>query len=194
MQRVDEVGLARPQSDVLDVRARRACRRRDVRVEDRELVALVLRIPDLGVVELELEPIGRCRGVAARLVALGQPVPKQYEAARLVRRLSQRVLDERRAHVGGDHHQTVCSIDSSTSSASQKSAERYFQPPSAKIATTTPSSRSSASLRATWLTAPADTPAKTPSSSSSRRTSRTDSSFDTSTLRSSLDTSRIGGT
>src|SRR6185312_5158303 len=168
--------------------------RRDVRVKDGELVPVVLRVPDLRVVELELEAVRRRRCVLSRLVALGDAVAQQHEPARLVRRFRLRVRDERRAHVGGDHHQTVRSIASSTSSASQKSADRYFQPPSAKIATTTPSSSSRASLRATWPTAPAETPANTPSSSSKRRTSRTDSSFETSTFRSSLSTSRIGGT
>src|SRR5205807_3412145 len=101
---------------------------------------------------------------------------------------------ERGSHLGRDYHQTVRSIERSTSSASQKSAERYFQPPSARIATTTPSSRSAASLRATCTTAPAETPAKMPSSSSSARTARTESSLETRTLRWSFETSRIGGT
>src|SRR5207247_665295 len=128
------------------------------------------------------------------LVARRSAAAQEHEPARLVRRLSLGVLDELGAHPGRNHHQTVRSIACSTSSASQKSADRYFQPPSARIATTTPSSSSPASLRATWPTAPAETPAKIPSSSSRRRTSRTDSSFDTSTFRSSFETSRIGGT
>src|SRR5438034_2552005 len=153
-------------------------------MEDGELVAVVLRVPDLRIVELELEAVGRRRRIAARLVALGAFVAQQHQPTRLVRRLLFRVRDQCGAHVGGNHHQTVRSIACSTSSASQKSAERYFQPPSARIATTTPSSSSPASLRATCPTAPDETPAKTPSSSSRRRTSRTDSSFDTSTFRS----------
>ena len=42
------------------------------------------------------------------------------------------VLPDRQARRVGDYHQTVRSIDSSTSSASQKSADRYFQPASAR--------------------------------------------------------------
>src|SRR6266566_3463780 len=114
--------------------------------------------------------------------------------AGLVRRLGPRVLLERGAHLGSDHHQRSASISPSTSSASQKEAERYFQPASARIATITPSSSSAASLRATWTTAPAETPANTPSSSSSARTPATASAFETSSLRSSFETSRIGGT
>src|SRR3954447_6594796 len=163
-------------------------------MENRELVAFVLGKPDLGIVELQLEAVRRRRGVVARLVALRLAVAEQDETASFVRHLALGVRDERFAHVGGNHHQTVRSIACSTSSFSQKSAERYFQPASARIATTTPSSSSSASFRATCPTAPADTPAKMPSSSSSRRTSCTDSSFVTSTLRSSFETSRIGGT
>src|SRR5438876_8422758 len=146
-------------------------------VEDRELVAVVFGEPDVRIVELELESIRRRGLVASGLVALGPPVAEEDQTARLVRRLALRVRDELRAHGVGDHHQTVRSIADSTSRASQKSAERYFQPPSARIATITPSSRSDASLRAMWTTAPEDTPAKMPSSSSSRRTSSTDSSF-----------------
>src|SRR5712691_1697724 len=165
-----------------------------MRVEDGEVVTLVLREPDLGIVELELEPVRRRSRVAARLVPLGPGVAQEDEPASLVRSLGLGVRDERRAHVGGNHHQTLRSIACSTSSASQKSAERYFQPPSARIATTTPPSSSAASLRATWPAAPAETPAKMPSSSSRRRTSCTDSSFETRTFRSSFETSRIGGT
>src|SRR6266511_6027729 len=162
-------------------------------MEHGDLVPLVLRVPDLRIVELKLEAVRRRVSFALRLVTLGTPGTQQHEPASLVRRLSLRVRDERGAHVGRDHHQMVCSIDLSTSSASQKAADRYFQPPSARIATTTPSSSSAASLRATWTTAPEETPAKMASSSRRRRTSRTDSSFETSTFRSSLDTSRIGG-
>src|ERR671923_520104 len=163
-------------------------------MKDCELVAGVLGKPDLGVVELELEAVRRGSRVAARLVSLGSAVAQEHETAGLIRRLALRMDDERSADVARNHHQTVRSIARSTSSASQKSAERYFQPPSARIATTTPSSSSAASLRATCKTAPEETPAKIPSSSSRRRTSCTDSSFETSTFRSSFDTSRIGGT
>src|SRR3954470_3227430 len=165
-----------------------------MRVEHRELVAVVLGEPQLRVRQLELESIRRRRLVRPRLVALRPPVAKEEQPARFVRRFALGVRDELCAHAAGDHHQTVCSIEASTSSASQKSADRYFQPASARTATVVDPSRSAASLRATCATAPDDTPAKMPSSSSSRLTSRTDSSFDTSTFRSSFATSRIGGT
>src|SRR6266571_1650440 len=118
-------------------------------MEDRQLVAVVFGEPRLGVVELELEAVRRVRFVAAGLVTLCATVSQQDQPAGLVRRFPLGVRDELGAHLGGDHHQTVRSIDASTSSALQKPAERYFQPPSARIATTTPPSRSAASLQAT---------------------------------------------
>jgi hypothetical protein len=42
-------------------------------VDDRELVAVVLEEPELRI-DLELEPIRRRSGVAARFVPLGDPV------------------------------------------------------------------------------------------------------------------------
>src|SRR3954466_473139 len=117
-------------------------------MEDGELVAVVFGVPDLRIVELELEAVRRRRGVASRLVALGAAVAQQHEPAGLVRCFLLRVHDKGRPHLRRNHHQTVRSIECSTSSASQKSADRYFQPPSAKIATTTPASSSDASLRA----------------------------------------------
>src|SRR6266536_568773 len=155
-------------------------------VEDGQLVAVVLGEPHLRVVELELEAVGRGRRVTAGDVSLGDPVAKEDQPTGLVRRFSLGVSSECLPHRGGHYHQTVRSIDASTSSASQKSAERYFQPPSASTPTTTPWSSSAASLRATCTTAPEETPAKMPSSSRRRRTPATDSAFDTSTFRSSL--------
>src|SRR3989442_773489 len=108
-------------------------------VEDGELVAVVLREPDLRIVELELEAVRRRGLVAPGLVALRPAFKQEHHPARFVRRLSFRVRDERRAHVVRNHHQTVRPIADSMSSASQKSAERYFQPPSARIVTITPS-------------------------------------------------------
>src|SRR5215211_2465170 len=162
-------------------------------MEDREVVPVVLEEPDLGV-DLELEAVGRGGAVAAGHVALGASVAEEQQPARLVRVLRARVLLERGADLRRDHHQTVRSIDVSTSAASQKSADRYFQPPSGRTQTTTASSRSAARRRATCATAPDETPAKMPSSSSRRRIASTDSSFETSTFRSSFATSRIGGT
>ena len=51
-------------------------RRREVRVEDGELVAVVLREPDLGIVELQLEPIRRGGRVPAGRVALRASVAR----------------------------------------------------------------------------------------------------------------------
>src|SRR5919106_6726714 len=164
-----------------------------MRVEDGELVALVLEEPDLGV-DLELEPVRGLRSIAAPHVLVRDSVAHQQDSTRLVGGLRLGVLRQCPPNFGGHYHQTVRSIDRSTSSASQKSAERYFQPASASTQTTTPSSRSAASLRATCATAPDETPAKIPSSSSSARTPATDSSFETSIFRSSFATSRIGGT
>src|SRR5213076_883827 len=157
-----------PEADVLDIRSRRPRRRRDVRVENGKLVAVVLEEPHLGI-ELELEPVRRLRRVAPWLVALGAAVAEDDYPTCLVRCLCARVLLERGANALADHHQSSRSIAASGSAASQKGAERYFQPPSARIATTTPSSSSAASRRATWTTPPAETPAKMPSSSSRAR-------------------------
>src|SRR5579862_8831738 len=104
-----------------------------------------------------------------------------------------------RLQLGADcrrnYHQSDASIERSTSDAFQNGAERYFQPASARTQTTVePPGNSSAIRRATWTTAPEDTPAKIPSRSSSARTAATASAFDTSSLRSSFETSRIGGT
>src|SRR5690348_8277122 len=188
--RVDEVRAALPEADVLHVGARRARRRRHVGVDDRELVPLVLEKPELGI-DLELEAIRRVGAVAARLVAVGDAVAQDEQAAALVRQLPSRVLGQCLAHGLRDYHHSLLS---SISSPCQKPAERYFQPPSARTQTTTPSSSSRASRRATWSTAPLETPAKMPSSSRSACTPRTASSFETSSFRSSLATSRIGGT
>src|SRR5207244_11963719 len=127
-------------------------------------------------------------------VALCRAVSQRDEPARLVRLFRARVGLELRADLGWDHHQTALSSSSASAPVSQKPAERYFQPPSASTATTTPSSRSAASLRATWTTAPEETPAKMPSRAKSSRSPATDSAFETSSLRSSFETSRIGGT
>src|SRR5262249_25489603 len=160
------------EADVLHVRPRRTRRGGDVRVEDGELVAVVLEKPALGL-DLELEAV-RARGrVAGREGALGHAAAERDQAAGFVRLPPPRVLLARGADRGRDHHQTASSIARSGSAASQNGAERYFQPASARTATTTPSSSSAASLRATWITAPEETPAKTPSSSRSARSPAT---------------------
>src|SRR5215216_7316690 len=100
-------------------------------MKDGKLVAVVLREPDLRIVQFELEPVGRGCGVSAGDVPLGDSVPAKDEAARFIGSLGFGVSGECATHRAGNYHQTVRSMDASTSSASQKSAERYFQPPSA---------------------------------------------------------------
>src|SRR3954451_1114032 len=190
--RQDQVRLAGPEPDVLDVRPRGPRRRRQVGVEDRELVAVVLEEPRLRR-RVQLEAVRRGRGVAAGHVALRGLPPEEHEPTAFVRRLGLRVLDERAAHLVGDYHQLPASIDRSTSSAAQKSAERYFQPPSGRMQTTVPLSSSPASFRATWTIAPDETPAKIPSLSTSARRPATESAFETRIFRSSFPASRIGG-
>src|SRR5579871_6583637 len=107
-----------------------------MRVEDRELVALVLQEPHLRV-DLELVPVGRGEAVPPAQVPLGDTVTERDHPAALVRCLLGRVLVELRSDLLRDYHQSVDSIDSSTSAARQNSPERYFQPPSASTATTT---------------------------------------------------------
>src|SRR5437867_12199251 len=164
-----------------------------MRVEDRELEAVVLQEPRLRI-DVELEAVRRLERVPPGHVALRTAVAEHDQSAGFIRRFRAGVVRQLGAKLGRDHHQTLSSIARDTSAASQKSAERYFQPPSARMQTTTPSSSSPASLLATWVTAPEETPANSPSASRSARTPATDSSFDTSTFRSSFDTSRIGGT
>src|SRR5579884_578137 len=189
--RVDEVGAPLPEADVLDVGAGRARRGRDVRVDDRELPAVVLEEPELRL-DLQLEAVRRRRCVPARLVAGGDALAEDEQPAALVRQLRPRMRRDRLPHGRGHGHHH--SFASSTAPPSQKLAERYFQPPSARMQTTAPSSSSSARRRATWRTAPLETPAKTPSASSSARAPAAASAFETSSFRSSLATSRIGGT
>src|SRR5215469_2072658 len=159
-------------------------------MDDCELVTLVLEEPEVGV-DLELETVGRLCCVAGGLVAVGDPVAQHEQPAALVRQLPLRVLGERLADRRRDYHHSLLS---SISSPCQNPADRYFQPPSARTHTTTPSSSSPASRRATWRTAPLETPAKMPSRSRSACTPATASSFETSSFRSSFATSRIGGT
>src|SRR5918999_1483619 len=190
----DQVRASLPEPDVLDVRPRRLGLRLRMRVEDGELVALVLEEEVGRVARSELEAVRACEHVLAGEVALGDAVPKRDQPAGFVRRLLSSVRDELLEDRGRDYHQTACSIARSTSSASHSGAERYFQPASARTATTTPSSTSSAKRRATWRTPPEETPAKIPSLSRRARIPATASAFETSSFRSSCSTSRIGGT
>src|SRR4029434_6828276 len=80
------------------------------------------------------------------------------------------------------------------SSGAHAWVERYFHPPSASRHTTSPRSSSDATRRPTWSTAPDEMPAKTPSRAFSRRAARTESATFTRNLRSSTDSSKIGGT
>src|SRR5437773_8248365 len=134
-----------------------------MRMEDRELDAVVLEEPDLRI-DLELVAVRRLEPVAPADVALGDPVAEDDQAAALVRRLLAAVRAQLRADRLRHYHQSVRSIDSSTSSAGQNSADRYFHPPSASTAPPfEPSGSSSAIRRAPCPPAPAETPAKIPS-------------------------------
>jgi hypothetical protein len=64
-----------------------------VRVEDRELIAVVLQEPDLGR-DLEREPVRRALGVASAFVADRLAVLQYEQPAGLVRRLLARVTLE----------------------------------------------------------------------------------------------------
>src|SRR5437868_15232915 len=110
-----------------------------MRMDDR-LVELDLR-PAHGIEE-ELEPVRRRSLVHRGDVLDGAPVLEQQQAARLVRSLGSGVGGDGLADRRRDYHQSVRSIEPQTSPASQKSALRYFQPPSARTQTTTAPSRS----------------------------------------------------
>ena len=114
-------------------------------MDDGELVALVLEEPEVWI-DFQLEAVRRLGCVPAGLVAVGDAVAQDEQAAALVRQLPSRVLGERLAHGRRHYHHSLLS---SISLPSQKSAERYFQPPSASTQTTTPSSSSAARRRAT---------------------------------------------
>src|SRR5215468_2051658 len=131
-------------------------------MEDGQLEAVVLQEPHLRV-DLELVPVRRRERVPAAEVALGDPVAEREHAAALVGRLLGRVRLQLGADGGRDHHQRT---SSAISSPSQNGAERYFQPPSARTATTVdPTGSSSAIRRATCTTAPDETPANSASRS-----------------------------
>src|SRR5439155_22158128 len=123
-----------PEARELLVGARRPRLGLRMRVEDRELEAVVLEEPELGI-DLELVAVRRLEPVAAADVALGDAVAEDDQAAALVRRLLAAVRAQLFAYGLGHYHHSVASIDFSTSSVRQNSAERYFQPPSASTAT-----------------------------------------------------------
>src|SRR5262249_16033825 len=141
--REDQVRPARPLTEVGDVRARRLGRIGRVRGEDGELVPFVLEEEVHRVKRLEGEAIGARGFVERRQIPPGAPVPHRDQAAGLVRRPGVRVFLESTANRVGDSPQWPLSIAASVSAASQKSAERYFPPPSASTQTTTLPSSSS---------------------------------------------------
>ena len=79
-------------------------------MDDGELVALVLEEPELGI-DLELEAVRRLGGVAAPLVAVGDAVAQDEQAAALVRQLPPRVLGERLAHGRRHYHHSLLLVD-----------------------------------------------------------------------------------
>src|SRR5438132_5000311 len=83
-QRQDQIRTLLPEPDVLDIGPGGTRGGREVRMEHRQLVAVVLCEPDLGVVELELETIRRRGGVASRLISLRAAVADENQSARLV--------------------------------------------------------------------------------------------------------------
>ena len=76
-----------------------------MRVEDRELVAVVLEEPDLRL-DLEPEPVRRGVGVPPALVADGPAVAQDDEPTGLVRRLLERVPLELAPDLSRDQHRT----------------------------------------------------------------------------------------
>src|SRR5438067_6280845 len=124
-----------------------------MRVDDRLLEVRVADVRPAPGVEVELEAVRRRRGVLRGHIVDRAVAVEQEQAARLVRSLRARVFRDLRTDACGHYHHSVRSIAVSTSSVFQKSALRYFQPASARMHTTTPSSSSSASFRATCTTA-----------------------------------------
>ena len=82
-ERQDDVRPAFPEADVLDVGARRPRGAREMGVEDRELVAVVLEEPRLGI-GVELEAVRARGGVPRGDVALRDAVAERDQAAALV--------------------------------------------------------------------------------------------------------------
>ena len=158
-------------------------------MEDRELVALVLEEPVSGV-DLELEAVRRGGGVAAADVALRRR-RRAGRRARTPRSAppSRACASSSRANArpgsppDGSLHRAL-----DVRRASQKSAERYFQPPSASTQTTTPSSSSAASAaRDVDDGAGRRRRRRCPPCRAARGAPATDSSFETSSFRSSFD-------
>src|SRR5262245_53837128 len=112
-----------------------------MRMNDCLLWNVVVDVRPRHCVDVELERVERLGGlVFARDVLDGRVPVEEQQPAGFVRKLRPGMLGDRLPDGRRDHHQTVFSIECSTSppSASQKSAEMYFQPPSARIVTTTP--------------------------------------------------------
>ena len=138
-------------------------------MEDRELVALVFEEEVQRIHGPELEAV-RARGLVDRRdVALGDAVAEGATSPHASFGASARACAASASRTVAGNHQTDRSISASGSWASQKPADRYFQPPSASTQTTTPSSSSPARRSAAWTTAPEETPPKMPSRSRSSR-------------------------
>src|SRR5262245_66013693 len=93
-----------------------------MRMEDSQLVALILEEPDGGI-DVELVAVRGLEPVPAAHVPLSDFVLEDEDAAALVRRLFLRVRAQLRPDRGWDYHH---STGSSLSSPVQKGAERYF--------------------------------------------------------------------
>jgi hypothetical protein len=76
-----------------------------MRVEDGELVTLVLQEPDLRL-DLEPEPVRRRVRVPPALITHGPPIAQDDQTARLVRRLLERVPLELAPDLSRDQHRT----------------------------------------------------------------------------------------
>ena len=112
LEAVDQERPARPQARQLAVGARRDRLGLGMRVEDGQLVALVLEEPDRRV-DLELVAVRRGERVPAAHVALGDTVAEDEQAAALVRRLLGGVRAQLGADRGRDYHQSTASSISS---------------------------------------------------------------------------------
>src|SRR4029077_10885882 len=100
------------ETHVLDVGARGPGRCRHVRVDDGELVALVLQEPEVGV-DLKLEPVRRLGRVPARLGAVSDTVAQDEQAAAFVRELPSGVVGERLPYGRWHYHHNLLSSISS---------------------------------------------------------------------------------
>ncbi len=127
LQPVDQERLAGPEARQRTVGTGRARLGLGMRMEHRELVAVVLGKPHLGV-DLELVAVRRGEPVLAPQVPLRGAVAEEDHAAALVRCLLGGVRVQFGANRGGNYHQSVLSIDCSTLSELQKSRGQVLPP------------------------------------------------------------------